>query len=129
MRYTIVIQSSANNLETALSALSFAQSVVECGHVIERVFFYANGVDYAQAYRQSPADEFAPHTQWKQFIQLHRIDAVVCVGATSRRGMFDAEQAGKVDNTPATIDDAFVVSGLGQLIAACAESDRCITFS
>lgn len=128
MRYTIVIQSSANKLETAQSALEFARAVIERGHHVERVFFYSDGVDYAQNCRQSASDEFAPHTHWKQFLEAHHIDAVVCVGASARRGLFDEAQASKAQDTPATIDSAFEVSGLGQLIAACAESDRCVTF-
>lgn len=129
MRYTIIIQSSANRSELSKTALKFAQSVLQRGHQIERVFFYSDGVDHANSYRHNPADEFDPPSQWSKFIENNQIDAVVCVATATRRGFFDAEQSNKMENVSDTIKPPFVVSGLGQLIAACVDSERCITFT
>jgi len=59
---------------------------------------------------------------------VHGVELVICVSSALRHGMLDSQEALRYEKGSATIQPWFVVSGLGQLIDACANSDRLVTF-
>ena len=52
----------------------------------------------------------------------------VRVASSLRRGLLDETEADRYEKPAANIASGFTISGLGQLIDACIESDRVMTF-
>jgi tRNA 2-thiouridine synthesizing protein D len=65
---------------------------------------------------------------WAELAQQHDLDLVICVSSALKHGMLDQVEANRRRLPSPTIHSQFTVSGLGQLVDACAQSDRLITF-
>lgn len=128
MIYTLVIQASPNNIELCQSALAFARQLLAMGHNIHRLFLYGEGVHLANHNRMSANSNGDPVRDWCDFLTEHRIDAIACVSAASRRGLYDQGEAHRHQIKNVSIAAPYALSGLGQLIEACALSDRTVTF-
>lgn len=127
MNYTLIIQSAPASSST-MTALKFAQSLLLAQHQIYRLFFYGDGVQLANNNASPPQDENDDHALWQQLITGHNLDAVVCIATALKRGVIDQQEAQRYNLTAVT-GAPFELSGLGQLIDACAHSDRVITFA
>lgn len=114
MKFTVVITGSPTNSQACHSALQFCLSAISLGHSIYRVFI----LDHAAGLAHKHTRETQLQNDWQQIQQKHNLDIVVCVN--SARGQYIHD-----DNLLAT---GFVISGMGQLIDATANSDRLITF-
>lgn len=97
------------------------------GHSIYSVFFYHEGSYNGAAARSVPRDEFDLPAAWRALIREHGINAVMCVAAAVRRGMLDVDEAARLDTTP-TLAPEFTLAGLGELVEACEQADRVVTF-
>ncbi|MBK6510919.1 MAG: DsrE family protein [Haliea sp.] len=75
-----------------------------------------------------PQDEIDPVQAWAQLHTQHAVELVVCISSALKYGMLDETEAARYERPHATIHPAFTVSGLGQLVDACAHADRLITF-
>lgn len=129
MQYTLLIQHSANNIEAAKSAIDFAQTLIDKGHVIYRIFFYGDGCSIANHHCDYPDASFNPYNAWVKFFNVQNIEGCVCIAAANRRGLIDDQQAVKLSPPSASnVKPPFVLTGLGQLIEAGALSDRVISF-
>ena len=128
MKYTIIVQCPPSSTAIASSALKFSEALLNANHSIYRLFLYSDGVNLASQNTQQPQDEMDIYTLWKQFIHAHNIDTVVCIAAALKRGIIDDIEAKRYDLTSIT-GEPYTLSGLGQLIEACAHSDRTITFA
>jgi tRNA 2-thiouridine synthesizing protein D len=109
-------------------ALRFAQAALDGGHEIARLFFYQDGVHSAAANVVSPQDELNLAGEWREFVQQHRLDAVVCIAAALRRGVLNAEEARRYDKPAANLEAPWELSGLGQLHEAAQMADRLVCF-
>lgn len=109
-------------------ALRFAQAALDGGHEIARLFFYQEGVYSAAANVVSPQDELNLAGEWREFVQQHRLDAVVCIAAALRRGVLNAEEARRYDKPAANLEAPWELSGLGQLHEAAQMADRLVCF-
>jgi tRNA 2-thiouridine synthesizing protein D len=109
-------------------ALRFAQAALDGGHEIARLFFYQDGVHSAAANVVSPQDELNLAVEWREFVQQHGLDAVVCIAAALRRGVLDAEEARRYDKPAANLEAPWELSGLGQLHEAAQMADRLVCF-
>ncbi|BFM16285.1 sulfurtransferase complex subunit TusD [Maricurvus nonylphenolicus] len=127
MKFSIAIY-AAPGQQAAYSALRFAQSVIDQGHSIYRLFFYADGVHNSTKLASPPQDEIHLPDQWQAFIQDHNLDAVVCIAAALRRGILDQTEADRYEKDANNLQAGFELSGLGQLVDAAVHSDRIITF-
>lgn len=127
MIYSLLIQCSASQSIT-LSALKFARALLEAKHSIHRIFFYGDGVHIANFNTAQPQDEQDVYKDWRTFIEENELDAVVCIAAALKRGVLNIEEAQRYERKPVT-GAPYDLSGLGQLIEACAHSDRMITFA
>jgi len=78
--------------------------------------------------RPVPRDEFDLPAAWQTLLRDYRINAVVCVAAAVRRGILDADEAARLDIDSPTLAPGFVLGGLGELIEACEQADRVVTF-
>ena len=109
-------------------ALRFAQAALDGGHEIARLFFYQDGVHSAAVNVVSPQDELNLAGEWREFVQQHRLDAVVCIAAALRRGVLNAEEARRYDKPAANLEAPWELSGLGQLHEAAQMVDRLVCF-
>jgi tRNA 2-thiouridine synthesizing protein D len=109
-------------------ALRFAQTALDGGHEIVRLFFYQDGVHSASANVASPQDELDLPGEWRDFVRQHQLDAVVCIAAALRRGVLNAEEAQRHGKPAANLDAPWELSGLGQLHEAAQVADRLISF-
>lgn len=65
---------------------------------------------------------------WMVLAEQHGVDLVICVSSALKYGMLDQVEATRHERPGPTSNPMFTISGLGQLVDACAHSDRLITF-
>jgi tRNA 2-thiouridine synthesizing protein D len=118
MKFAIAVYASPTASDSALTALRFAESVVEQGHELYRLFFFHEGVMNGAAL---PGEALSQ--AWQRLIRKHQVDAVVCVTSAKKRGMGATN-----DSAGLTVAEGFTIGGLGQLIDAAVNADRLITF-
>ncbi|PYC21003.1 sulfurtransferase complex subunit TusD [Aquipseudomonas alcaligenes] len=109
-------------------ALRFAQAALDGGHEIVRLFFYQDGVHSASGNVVSPQDELDLPSEWREFVQQHQLDAVVCIAAALRRGVLNEEEAQRYGKPAANLAAPWELSGLGQLHEAAQTADRLLCF-
>ena len=128
MKFTLLIQSAPIDSQSSATALRFARALLIKGHEIERLFFYRSGVQSANRLALSPQDEMNLPAEWQQLINEYELDAVVCIAAAIRRGVVNAAETARYGVDGENLLEGAELSGLGQLVAACAASDRVVTF-
>lgn len=108
-------------------AIEFIEAALAAGHQVGRVFFYHDGVlnGLATAVPRHPAEHRVG--QWQSLAEPTGIDLVLCVGAATRRGVLDAEQAEVAGHAP-NLADGFRLAGLGQWMDAVLSADRVVQF-
>lgn len=129
MIFSVVILAAPGVSQGADSALRFTRSLLAQGHTVYRLFFYGDGVHNATALAAPPQDEQDIPGAWHRLIQRHELDAVVCIAAAIRRGILDSTEAERYNKAAANLAAGFTLSGLGQLVDACVNSDRVVTFA
>ena len=127
MKFAIALF-AAPHLPASRRALRFAQAALADGHEIVRLFFYQDGVHSASSNVVSPQDELELPREWREFVQHHQLDAVVCIAAALRRGVLNAEEAQRYGKPAANLEAPWELSGLGQLHEAAQLADRLISF-
>ncbi len=127
MIFSLAIYSSPAS-PSSDSAYRFAQSVLQQGHQLYRVFFYHDGVYQSSSLNTPPQDEINITEQWQTLSQAHDVDLVVCIAAGLRRGIMDQQKASRYEKNASNLAEKFELSGLGQLVDATIQSDRLITF-
>jgi len=126
MRFTLIIQAPPYSRQGSDSALRFAKAVIAQGHELYRVFFYGDGVHNGTSLASPPQDEHDLALQWTHLSEDS--DLVICIAAGLRRGILNQEEAKRYNKDGNNLAKGFELSGLGQLIEACAVSDRVVTF-
>ena len=127
MKFAIALFAPAH-APSSRRALRFAQAALDGGHEIVRLFFYQNGVHSASGNVVSPQDELDLPREWREFVQQHQLDAVVCIAAALRRGVLNAEEAQRYGKPAANLEAPWELSGLGQLHEAAQTADRLLCF-
>ncbi|HEY6530383.1 MAG TPA: sulfurtransferase complex subunit TusD [Cellvibrionaceae bacterium] len=112
----------------AAHGLEFAKACIAQGHSIVRVFFYGDGVYLGLKTQALPQGEICWGKLWQNFLVDHKIDAVVCIAAAVRRGIVDAAEARRQNLDIDLLREGFVLSGLGQWIAANSTADHTMSF-
>ncbi|MFL0802386.1 MAG: DsrE family protein [Agarilytica sp.] len=115
MKFSIVVNASPE-LPASRAALHFCQAITDQAHVIHRVFFLNEGVLNAHVGQKISND-------WAKFFATNNCDAACCTASCQTNGLADTLGAAS-----ATINPAFSIAGLGQLVEASSRSDRLITF-
>ncbi len=128
MIYSLLILSSPLSGHTSRTAVEFAHCLIGRGHTLKRVFFLDAGTLNSSSNCIFPQDEADPIQAWEALAMQRGVELIICVSSALRHGMLDASEAKRHERGQSTIRTAFTVSGLGQLIDACASSDRLITF-
>jgi tRNA 2-thiouridine synthesizing protein D len=127
MKFAIALF-SAPNAPSSRRALRFAQAALAAGHEIVRLFFYQDGVQMASSNIVSPQDELDLPNEWREFVQAHDLDGVICIAAALRRGVLNEEEAHRHTRPAANAHSPWELSGLGQLHEASQLADRLICF-
>ena len=127
MDYTVIVHSAPHTGQGSLTALAFVRALFDQGHRLQRVFFYHDGAENAFASRVTPQDETDLLAGWVALAQTQGCELAVCIAAALRRGLLNEDDANRYDLS-ATAASAFTVVGLGQLVEAILQSDRCVTF-
>ncbi len=128
MKFSIVIHGAPWSANASLSALRFTEAALDCGHEIVRLFFYQDGASNGSSLCVPPQDEIDIPGLWQALIKKHEIDAVVCAASALKRGIIDKAEADRYEKNVESLLAGFSVSGLGQLIDACGQSDRVVSF-
>ena len=128
MKFSIVIYAAPYSTESAASALRFAESLIQQGHELYRLFFFGDGVHNASKLTVVAQDEINLQRQWSKLIEEHDIDSVICVSSALRRGVLDQAEAERHELGTASAYESSQVAGLGQLIDAALHSDRVVNF-
>ncbi len=119
---------SAPSAQSSDSAYRFANTLLEQGHSLYRVFFYHDAVYQASTLHCPPQDEINKTQRWQQLADQHSLDLVVCIAAGLRRGILDKKESERYEKSQHNLTAPFELSGLGQLVDAAIHSDRLITF-
>lgn len=127
MKFAIALFSAAH-APSSRRALLFAQAALAGGHEIVRLFFYQDGVYNAANSIVTPQDEQDLPREWREFVEQHQLDGVVCIAAALRRGVLNADEAQRYQRTVVNVEAPWELSGLGQLHDAVQAADRLICF-
>lgn len=128
MIISLVIHASPSSGQSALSAYQFCKAALEGGHQIYRLFFYDDGVANSNTFTVMPQDEFDLAAAWAALIQEHELDAVSCVASALKRGILNSEESSRYERVGSNLNSVFDISGLGQWVDACMQSDRVVSF-
>ena len=109
-----------SNLTT--TAVNLVKAAVEKGVTIVGVFFYQDGVLNAAKHLSIPNDEYQTLQHWQQLNREFDVPLYLCVTAAEKRGLTD--ELGK--NESSNIDQAFTVSGLGELVELTSKAERVV---
>lgn len=127
MKFAIALFSAAH-APSSRRALLFAQAALAGGHEIVRLFFYQDGVYNAANGIVTPQDEQDLPREWRDFVEQHQLDGVVCIAAALRRGVLNTDEAQRYQRTAVSVEAPWELSGLGQLHDAVQAADRLICF-
>ncbi len=128
MKFSIAIHEGPYTHEASDTAYKFIAAALEKGHEIFRVFFYHDGVNNGTRLTTPPQDDRNIVKRWSELAEKHNLDLVVCVAAAQRRGIADSDESKRNGKDADNIAPGFRISGLGQLIESCIQSDRHLTF-
>ena len=126
--FTILVSCSPYSRQGHHSALAFAKAAIESGHSINCVFFHGDAVTVANELNCPPVDEVNITFEWQMFARNHNVELSVCIAASLRRGICDAETAAQEQLNFNNLAKQFQLDGLGALAQATADSDRLIRF-
>lgn len=128
MIYSLLVLSSPVSGHGSRHATDFAKAVLARGHTLRRVFFLDAGTLTSSASSVLPQDEEAQISHWIALAEEKNIELAICITSALRFGMLDAAEAARHECAAATINPAFIISGLGDLVDACNGADRLVTF-
>jgi tRNA 2-thiouridine synthesizing protein D len=128
MKFTILVNEGPYTHEASDSAFQFTKAALGKGHEIFRVFFYHDGVNNGTRLTTPPQDDRHIQRRWTELAEAHNLDLVVCVAAAQRRGIADEDEARRNGKDADNLAPGFRISGLGQLVEGCIQSDRLVTF-
>ena len=123
MIFTIAVLGGPYDSQANLHALKFAQSAINNGHHINRVFFFHEGVSIALEQRNLSQEEFDYNKAWRELSSEHEFELNVCISSGGRRGVV------KNETTDSTVAEGFELVGLGLLVEAISSGDKYVEFT
>lgn len=128
MNFAVHISAPPFSSQSHLSGLLFCEAVARSSHSIQRVFFSGDAVAVANALTVTPQGETDLRQRWLELANHTGAELILCVSASLQRGMLDQGESERYEKGAFTVVEPFIISGLGQLIESCIESDRLLTF-
>ena len=129
MKYTVLVTGDPVASQACESALGFCRAVVDAGHDLTTVFFYAEAVTIANRLNIRPRDEVDLPEAWKDFGDGASVPLQVCIAASGRRGVVNSEMSAAEGLDTENLRAGFEIVGLGQFCEAAIDSDRLVTFA
>jgi len=129
MKFALAVFGAPHSSQASASALRFAEAAVAMGHELVRVFFYHDAVYLANELTVAPQDEIDVATSWAEFASRTHVELAVCIAASLKRGIIDENESRRYSKAASSLNPAFRVVGLGQLIEASMAADRVVTFA
>ena len=127
-RISVLITSSPESLTACLDAVAFCRAAVNKGQSIDQIFFYQAGVYHANGLIDASANEVDLTKAWQSLATEHTIPLLVCVGAASKRGIVDADQAEQAGLTQHNLFEPFKQVGLGEFFTLLHNSSKLVQF-
>ena len=129
MKYALAIHGAPYSSQAAEHALEFIEALLLCGHSVERVFFFHEGVYHGLNGQVPPQTVYKSNLRprWTT-LQARNIELAVCIASGVKRGVVDAAEQQRYDLPSQSLIADFALVGLGQLITAIEESDRYVEF-
>ncbi|MBU2712232.1 sulfurtransferase complex subunit TusD [Zooshikella harenae] len=128
MIFSLTILGAPYHSAAPSTALRFAKALLAEGHQIYRIFFYGEGVHVTSRIAVPPQDEQQLSHAWQSLITEYQLDVVVCIAAALRRGIIDKQEQQRYQLDANNMIKHAELSGLGQWVDACLQSDRVVTF-
>ena len=128
MKYAISIYGCHSNSQAPETALRFCRALLDSGHNISLLFFYSNGVCCASDLLVIPQNDPDIKKAWKQFLDLNKINANVCIASALYRGIIDSSEAKRNSKKSHNLSQEYTLSGLGQLLESSTTADRFVAF-
>lgn len=117
----LVITTPPNsNLTT--TAINLLQAAIDNEVTIIGVFFYQDGVLNAAKHLSIPSDEYQTLSKWQHLHNQYKVPLHLCVSAAEKRGLSD----GLDTDASSNIDNAFTVSGLGELVELSSKATKVV---
>jgi len=127
-RISVLITSSPESLTACLDAVAFCRAAIDEGQNIDQIFFYQAGVYHANGLMDASANEVDLTKAWQSLATEHTIPLLVCVGAASKRGIVDADQAEQAGLTQHNLFEPFKQVGLGEFFTLLHNSSKLVQF-
>ena len=128
-RFAIAVHGAPYGSTAARSAIHFIEAAVALGHTVNRVFFYHDGARVADGLAVIPQDDEDLRSRWQGLSTDHGIELAVCIAAALKRGILNAEERDRYEQSAASLAPGFTIVGLGQLVEAVTDADRFMTFA
>jgi tRNA 2-thiouridine synthesizing protein D len=120
-KLAFVITTPPNSNLTA-TAINMVTAALKMKLNVVGVFFYQSGVLNGSQHLALPNDEYQANKQWQKLQLEYKIPLHLCATAAEKHGLSDDINDHKVSN----INDAFTLSGLGELVELNVKADRLI---
>ncbi len=104
------------------TAIAYVEAALVSGIDIAGIFFYQDGVMHANKDINIASDEYQAVKQWQQMHQEYQLPLHICITAAEKRGI----DCDSIEND--TINEAFTVSGLGELVELTTKASRLVQF-
>lgn len=104
------------------TAIDYIKAAIKADINIIGVFFYQDGVMHANQHINIASDEYQAIQQWQQLHKDYQLPLHICVTAAEKRGIV----CELINNDK--INDAFTVSGLGELVELTSKASRLVQF-
>jgi tRNA 2-thiouridine synthesizing protein D len=105
-----------------ITALNYVEAALDLGVEVIGVFFYQDGVMHANKDISIASDEYQAIAQWQRLHQTYQLPLHICITAAEKRGI----ACESIDNEK--INEAFTVSGLGELVELTTKASRLVQF-
>ncbi|ABZ76641.1 DsrE family protein [Shewanella halifaxensis HAW-EB4] len=127
-KFIIQVNSPAYGSSSSYSAYRFAKAAIDNGHMIEKVFFYQDGVLNTNSLNSPASDEFDLKQAWVDLHDNHGVALINCVSAALRRGVLSESEAKENQQLHWNMQAPFIMGGLGELVTGIETADRLICF-
>lgn len=104
------------------TAISYIEAALIADINVIGVFFYQDGAMHANKNISIASDEYQAIAQWQRLQQQYALPLHICITAAEKRGI----NCDSIDNEQ--VNNAFTVSGLGELVELTTKASRLVQF-
>ena len=127
-KFIIQVNSPAYGSASSYNAYRFTEAAVQNGHLIDKVFFYQDGVLNTNSLNSPASDEFDLQKAWLFLSEQYKFPLVNCVSAALRRGVLSVSEAKENNTGNWNMEPPFIMGGLGELVTGIESADRLVSF-